>query len=85
MAKDVELEARLLYARAVGMAATVCFRQLVRVLLERDALKDVDMQDALGEALASVRLDKPANDEEAAIALMAARAIKQCFGLDAGD
>lgn len=76
---DKELNARLNYCKGVSLAAMMCLQQLVRVIQERQVLTTPDLQDAFSEAVASIKLDRPTDENEAAAQTVALRTIEQFF------
>lgn len=76
---DEILNARINYNKGVALAAMLCLQQLVRVIQERQVLTTPDLQDAFSEAVATIKLDQPADENDAATNAVALRTIEQFF------
>jgi hypothetical protein len=76
---DKELNARINYNKGVALAAMACLQQLVRVIQERQVLTTAELRDAFSEAISMIKLSPPNDENEAASAAVALRAIEQFF------
>ena len=77
---DDEIRNELIAARSSGIAAMICFQQLIRVILEHKIMTPAQVQDATSEALAMLMTGPAANAYEAAINEQAAQLLIDALG-----
>lgn len=77
---DQEIRKELIAARSAGIAAMICFQQLVRVILEHGIMTPAQIQDAASEALAMLVTGPASNAFEKSVNEEAAQLLVHALG-----